>query len=139
MQKTDHIDKEILMLLKADGRTPYASIAKKVGLTSTAVSQRVQKMTDEGIIQGFEVKLNLEKLGRTIQAIITLKLNFAKMERFYETLKTCEEIEYGYRVTEEDCIIMKVNLRDNAHLLDFINRISKYGFSKSNIIIEKVV
>ena len=139
MDKIDNIDLEILELLKEDGRVPYSSIAKKVGLTSTAVSQRIQKMMDEEIIQGFGVKLNIEKLGITIQAIMTLKLNFSKMDAMHKVLKTFEEIEFGYRITGEDCVIMKVNLKDNAHLLDFINKLSVYGFSKSNIIIEKVV
>ncbi|MEL7122088.1 MAG: AsnC family transcriptional regulator, partial [Bacteroidota bacterium] len=61
MYKIDNVDTEILHLLKEDGRVPYAAIAKKVGLTSTAVSQRIQKMVDEGMIEGFGVKLKLEK------------------------------------------------------------------------------
>ena len=139
MIRVDNIDKKILHLLQEDGRIPYASIAKEVGLTSTAVSQRIQKMMDEGIIRGFEVILNQEKLGYGIQAIISLKLNFSKLDAFYKVLENYDEIEYGYRITGDDCIIMKVNLKDNAHLLDFINKISVYGFSKSNIIIEQVI
>lgn len=136
--KIDHIDTEIIRCLEEDGRIAYATIAKKVGLTSTAVGQRIQKMIDEGIILGFGVQLDRKKLGITIQAIISVKLNFSKIDAFYKQLLTFNEIEYCYRVTGEDCIIMKVNLKDNAHLLDLINRVSLYGFSKSNIIIEQI-
>ena len=137
--KMDVIDRKILGCLEKDGRMPYASIAKKVALTSTAVSQRIQKMTDEGVILGYGLKLNKEKIGVKIEAIISLKLNFSKIEAFNKILKTFNEIEFGYRVTGEDCLIMKVNLRDNTHLLNFINKISVYGFTKSNIIIEQLV
>ena len=135
----DHIDTEILECLKKDGRISYSAIAKKVGLTSTAVGQRIQKMKDEGLILGFSTTLDRKKLGISIQAIITLKLNFSKIDSFYRKLLTFSEVEYCYRVTGEDCIIMKVNLKDNPHLLDFINQISLYGFSKSNIIIDQII
>ena len=135
----DKIDKEILKGLKEDGRMSYAAIAKRVGLTSTAVGQRVQKLLDEGEIKGFSVLLDHEKLGIHMEAIISLRLNFAQIDKFYEVLKAKDEIESCYRVTGEDCIIMKTNLRDNAHLLEFINQISLYGFSKSSIVIEQIV
>ena len=48
MTSVDQMDQEIVKYLKKDGRMTYAAIAKKVGLTSTAVGQRVQKMIDEG-------------------------------------------------------------------------------------------
>ena len=135
----DQIDTKIIEMLEDNGRVSYATIARAVGLTSTAVSQRIQKLIDEELILGFGVKLNKEKLGITIQAIISVKLNFAKIDTFYKTLSTYNEIEMCYRITGEDCLMMKVNFKDNAHLLSFINNISKYGFSKSNIIIEQVI
>lgn len=134
----DDIDTKIIGMLKEDGRVSYSTIAKKVGLTSTAVSQRIQKLVEEDVILGFGVNLNKAKLGITIQAIISIKLNFAKSKPFYKIIAAYKEVESCYRVTGEDCLIMKVNLKDNAHLLNFINQISNYGFSKSNIIIEQV-
>lgn len=135
----DSIDIQILEMLEANGRTSYAAIAKQVGLTSAAVGQRVQKMVEEEVITGFTIKKDKTKLGIHIQAVISLKLNFSKIDAFYKVLSSYPEVEHCYRVTGEECIIMKVNLRDNAHLLDFINQISVYGFSKSSIIIEQIV
>ena len=137
--KPDQVDLKIINCLEQDGRMAYAAIAKQVELISIAVGQRVQKMIDEGLIVGFGVQLNREKLGINVQAIISLKLNFSKIDAFQKILVKYPEVEYCYRVTGEDCIVMKVNLRDHAHLLDFINRISDYGFSKTNIIIDHIV
>jgi Lrp/AsnC family leucine-responsive transcriptional regulator len=139
MMKLDDIDKQILSNLQEDGRMTYAAIAQHVGLTSTAVGHRVQKMLDEGIIRSFGVDLDREKLGLAIQALISLKLNFARLDDFQKILKSINEIEFCYRVTGEDCMIMKVNLQDNAHLLQFINKISAYGFTKSSIVMERMV
>lgn len=139
MNNVDSINAEILQCLEQDGRMSFAAIANQVNLTSTAVSQRIQKMMDEGLILGFGVELNRKKLGIQTQAIITLKLNFSQHESFNKVIQTFEEVEFCYRVTGEDCMIMKVNLSDNDHLLGFINRISRYGFTKSNIIIDQIV
>ena len=136
--KIDDIDKAILDHLQQDGRIPYSTIAKEVGLTSTAVGQRVQKMVEEGIIEGFGVQLNQEKLGIQIQAMLTLKLYFTKMEAFKKTLDSLPEIQDCYRVTGDDCMIMKVFLRDNKHLLEFLNNLSNYGTTTTNIIIEEL-
>jgi Lrp/AsnC family leucine-responsive transcriptional regulator len=139
MIKIDNINLEIIKCLESDGRISFASIAVKVNITSTAVSQRVQKMIDDGLILGFGLKLDRKKLGVDIQAIISLKLNFAKLDSFNKTISSFDEVEYCYRVTGEDCMIMKVNFRDNAHLLHFIDQISLYGSTKSSIIIDQVI
>ena len=139
MLKIDNIDIKILDQLEKDGRISYTDLAKKVGLTSTAVGQRMQKMTQERLILGFAAKVNKKELGITIQAIINLKLNFTKIDALYKVLNSFEEIESCYRVTGEDCLIMKVNFRDNTHMVNFINRISDYGFTKSSIILEQLI
>ena len=139
MYNLDETDRILLKCLEKDGRMSYSHLAKEVSMTSTAVSQRIQRLSDDGVIEGFRVRVNKEKLGLSIQAMINLKLNFAKLDAFNEALKDFTEIEFGYRITGEDCIIMKVNLRDNAHLLAFINKISLYGVTKSSIIIEQLV
>ncbi|MEM9722788.1 MAG: Lrp/AsnC ligand binding domain-containing protein [Bacteroidota bacterium] len=71
--------------------------------------------------------------------LISVKLNFTRIESFYSAMKTFEEVEFGYRVTGEDCMVLKVNLRDNTHLLDFINRVSTFGLTETKVIIEQVI
>ncbi|MBT8230803.1 MAG: Lrp/AsnC family transcriptional regulator [Bacteroidia bacterium] len=139
MLNLDNIDQEILNSLDKDGRISYSALAKKVNLTSAAVGQRVQRMIQDEVILGFGTHINREKIGLSIQAVINLKLNFARIHDFNKVLCNYDEIEYCYRVTGEDCIIMKVNVRDNKHLLKFIDRISDYGHTKSSIILEKMV
>ncbi|MEM6629562.1 MAG: Lrp/AsnC family transcriptional regulator [Bacteroidota bacterium] len=135
----DSIDKKILAFLQSDGRVSYSTLGKEIGLTSTSISQRVQKMVDTGVIKGFGVQLDHTKLGIGIQALISVKLNFTRIESFYSAMKTFEEVEFGYRVTGEDCMVLKVNLRDNTHLLDFINRVSTFGLTETKVIIEQVI
>ena len=135
----DQKDRAILSCLSKDGRIRMSQIAENVGLTATAVSQRVNKLVEDKVIRGFSVDLDQGKLGMTIQAMISVKLNFPRMEDFNKVLSEFQEIEYCFRVTGEDCIMMKVNLRDNSHLLQFINNMSRYGFTKSSVILEQLV
>ncbi len=132
------VDQKILDRLQSDGRIPYSSIAKEIGLTPTAIGQRVQKMVQDETIKGFSVHVNPERLGIHIQAIITLKLHFSKVEAFYKAYKRFEEIQFCYRVTGDDCMILLVHLKNNAHLVKFIDKISDYGSSKTSIIIDEL-
>ncbi|MEM9722786.1 MAG: Lrp/AsnC family transcriptional regulator [Bacteroidota bacterium] len=68
----DSIDKKILAFLQSDGRVSYSTLGKEIGLTSTSISQRVQKMVDTGVIKGFGVQLDHTKLGIGIQALINV-------------------------------------------------------------------
>jgi len=135
----DKIDQKIIAALKENGRVPYSTIAKEVGLTATAVGQRVQKMIADEVIEGFSVALNQEKLGVNLEAIVTLKIEFSKITAFNKKLKSIEEIKACYRVTGEDCVIMKVHLKNNKHLVEFLDSITLYGTTKTNIIIDQLV
>ena len=59
----DSVNWKILRELQQNARATYAEIGKVVGLTAPAVGQRIQKMEDEGIITGYRVSLDLEKIG----------------------------------------------------------------------------
>lgn len=127
---------EDLKHLQENSRIPFSTLGKTIGLTAPAVAQRVQKMEKEGIIQGFTIKLNPVKFGITIKAIITIKVGFGKFKAFQKELEKFDEVKSWYRVTGEDCMIMHVHLKDNPHMVQFLDRITKYGNTKTNIVLD---
>jgi len=134
----DKIDKIIIESFKRNGRTPYSAIAQEVGLSATSIGQRVQKLMDDKVIKGFDVKLDHEKLGINLEAFITVVLHFAKIEAFKKALDSFDEVQSCYRVTGEDCVILKVNLNNKKHLVEFLDKLSDYGSSQTRIIIEQL-
>jgi len=133
----DDFDKKILDLLKLNARTSFANIGREINLTAPAVAQRVQKMESSNIINGYTLNIDDSKLGLTIKAIITIKVAFGKFKAFEKEVNKFEEVKKWFRVTGEDCLIMHVHLRDNQHMVDFLDRVTKYGNTKTNIVLEE--
>ena len=87
----DDKDKNIIDILVKDGREPASSIAAKVGLSVPAVIERIKKMQDSDIISGFKATINYSKLGKDVNALITIISNSS--EHYYEVLEKANSTE----------------------------------------------
>jgi len=135
----DHLNWGILQQLQANSRESFASIGRKVGLTPPAVAERVKKMEDLGIIEGYYARVSHAMAGYQLKAIITLKAFMGKLKPFLEMVTTLDEVVNCYRITGNENIIMEVVLRDQFHLEQFIDRLILYGETRTHIILSDVV
>jgi Lrp/AsnC family leucine-responsive transcriptional regulator len=71
----DEIDLKIINMLLKDGRTSYADIAEEIQLSLPATRDRVLKLTKDGVIKGFTVQVNYEKIGLGIRALMFVELS----------------------------------------------------------------
>ena len=88
----DHIDEQIIKLLHDNARIPLKSIASKVFLSSPAVSARIERLEDAGIITGYTAKINPAELGYHIKAFINLEVNPDQKKEFYPYIKQCNNV-----------------------------------------------
>ncbi|MFD0963529.1 Lrp/AsnC family transcriptional regulator [Pseudofulvibacter geojedonensis] len=134
----DKLDKKILEMLKINARESFANIGKEVGLSAPAIGKRVRQMEEEGIIEGYALKVNHEKLGIETKAYITLVLHQGPRGTSYaqQQIRAMEEVQSCDRITGDDCLCVLGYFRNNKHLISFLERISEYGASKTNIILE---
>jgi len=137
--RIDELNWGILQCLQSNSRESFASIGRKVGLTAPAVAERVKKMEDMGILQGYKTKISPYKVGYQLKAIITLRAFMGKLKPFLEAVKTLDEVLNCYRVTGNENIIMEVVLRDQFHLEKFIDRLIQYGETRTHVILSEVV
>lgn len=135
----DELDHSILEHLQANARISFAELGRTVGLTPPAVAQRVHKMEREGLVLGYNVQLDYAKLGYNMTALITVKLALGNMPAFKKALSEIKEVLECYRVTGEDCMILKVMLKDNAHLIDVVDRLVALGNTKTSIILTNML
>lgn len=96
-------------------------------------------MEQGGLIKGYILNLDHAKLGHTIKAFVTIKIGFAQMQNFKKKLPQIKEVNHCYRVTGDDCMIMEVLLRDNAHLVAFLDEMAQYGITKTSIILNDLM
>lgn len=135
----DSLNNHILQCLQEDARQSNTAIAKKVGVSSPAVGERIRKMEDAGILQGYKAIVNPEAMGYQLKAIITIRAFMGKLKPFIENVKKWEEVVNCYRITGNENIVMEVVLRNQKHLEELIDRVITYGESKTQIVLSHVV
>lgn len=137
--KVDELNKKILKCLQKNARATFAEIGREVGLTSPAVAERVKKMEDLGVINGYKTIISHVHLGRQLRAVITLRAFAGKLKPFLDVVKTFEEVLNCYRITGNENIIMEVVLKDQFHLEKFIDKLITYGETRTHIVLSDVI
>ena len=137
--KLDNIHWKILKSLQKNARQSNTEIAKQVGITSPAVAERIRKMEDLGVIQGYYTKVSHYETGHQLKAIITLRAFMGRLKPFLEIVKTFDEVVNCYRITGNENIIMEVVLNDQRHLEKVIDKLITYGETRTHIVLSNVV
>ncbi|MEM9687020.1 MAG: Lrp/AsnC family transcriptional regulator, partial [Bacteroidota bacterium] len=114
-------------------------ISKKVGLSSPSVAERIQKMEDAGIIKGYRVQLNMERLGYTLGVFITIKIRFGQVKHFSDFVKKLPEICECHKLTGNDCMLMRGFVRDPKHLEALNEQLAVYGALTTSLVLSSVV
>lgn len=124
----DDVDYRILHFLQTDARTTNAAIAKEVGLTGPSVYERIKKLEQQGIIQGYTALVNASALGRGITAFIRLSVKVEPLEQELYRDSVAQVAEYPevlecHSVAGEDCLLLKVKVASPRDLEGLIGRI----------------
>jgi len=137
--KIDNINWIILKCLQQNSRQSNTEISKRVGISSPAVAERIRKMEDAGIIEGYYTKLSYFETGHQLKAIITLRAFMGRLKPFLATVQSFTEVLNCYRITGNENIVMEVVLTDQKHLEHFIDQLIKYGETRTQIVLSNVI
>ncbi len=135
----DSLNWKILNCLQNNARQSNAEIGRTVGISSPAVSERIKKMEDAGIIEGYITSVSTLEAGYQLKAIITLRAFMGMLKPFMEKVKTYEEVINCYRITGNENFVMEVALKNQKHLEHFIDQLIVYGETKTQIVLSHVV
>ena len=124
----DVTDYRIIEILQKDGRISMKDLGKIVGLTSPAVSERVKRLEESGVIEGYRAIVNPDALGRVIKAFIHISLPSDKYDSFLETAKEDPRIVECHHITGDDCSLLKV-------IVNVIDGIKTIGSTKTSVIL----
>lgn len=139
IMKVDAINWKILEYLQQNARQSNTEIARKVGISSPAVAERIKKMEDIGLIEGYHAKVSHFETGHQLKAIITLRAFMGRLKPFLETVPTFDEVVNCYRITGNENIVMEVVLNNQKHLEQFIDKLIIYGETRTHIVLSNVV
>lgn len=105
MRNQDETDLEILRLLAEDARRPYSEIADNVGLTPPAISDRVARLEELGIIQSFTIDADRTKLQNRVPVLIHLEVTPEAVERVFEHVSTLDETEHTFQQLDGSIVV----------------------------------
>lgn len=111
MVRFDDTDMDIIRLLLEDGRRPYSDIAEEVGLSPPAVSDRIDRLHEEGIIRRITVDLDRTKLTGGMPVLVELDVSPADLEATAEAMKAHSTVEHVF-TTAASMIFCKVFVED---------------------------
>ncbi len=126
----DETDRRILSVLVNDARTSMRSIAEQVGVALGTVSNRVKRMEELGIIHGYEVLLDAEKIGWNMTVLCGLRIEKGRLMEVQRRIAEDSRVFGIYDVTGEFDSMVLARVRDRAHL----DNLSKTVLSSDGIL-----
>lgn len=112
----DAISLEILKILQEKARIPNIEVSRQVGLAPSAVLERIRKLEKQGIIDGYEVRLNPLHFRRSQVAFVHVQTTTAACSEVGRKLSRIAEVQEVHFVSGNDCYLVKVRTADTASL-----------------------
>ncbi len=124
----------ILRELKQDPRLAMTELGRRVGLSSPAVTERVRRLEEAGVIRGYVLDINPATLGLPIAAYIRIRPNPGQLPKIADLARNIQEVAECHRVTGEDCFVLKVYLPSLDQLDRILDILLLHGTTTTSLI-----
>ncbi|MDJ0770858.1 MAG: Lrp/AsnC family transcriptional regulator [Ilumatobacter sp.] len=133
MIELDAINRDIVDLLQDDGRMSYRELGERVGLTPPAVTERIRKLEEQGVIVGYRAQVDYERLGFPLLCVIRLNAprGAAGVD---EAIRNIPEVIEANRVTGSESHVIRLRARSTEHLETLLHELWAFGDSVTNIV-----
>lgn len=139
MRKVDEVDLKILNRLRKNGRISLKELSAEVFLTMPAVSARIEKLENDGLIKGYHAEVDLEKLGYGIKAFVLVSVEPEDNKRFYEFAKEETCILECCHITGNYSMILKTVFPSTGLLDEFLGRLQSFGKTETHVVFSTAV
>ncbi len=133
-EELDQVNMRVLEELLRDPRLSMSELGRRVGMSSPAVTERVRRLEEARVIQGYRLELNPVALGLPITAYIRIRPNPGQLPRIAELAQQIPEVVECHRVTGEDCFILKVHIPAIDQLDRLLDSFLLYGSTTTSLI-----
>lgn len=137
----DAVDERLLELVQTEGRITLSELGRRVRLSPAAVAERVRRLESTGTITGYAAQVAPERLGYGIRAFVRVAPHAGYSFRHPRTQELIARSEFQevHHVVGEDCWILKIAVRDTAHLEELLEQISALGRTTTSIVLSSPV
>lgn len=135
----DSVDRRIIAALRTNGRITYADLGRQVGLSASAVHERVGKLESSGVITGYHAVVDPRTIGLDVTALVGVHpTDTADDEDVAAALAGLAEIESCWRVAGDEAFVVKVRVAtvdDLEHALNRLRRIPGVARTRSTVVL----
>ncbi|MGH3647884.1 MAG: Lrp/AsnC family transcriptional regulator [Micromonosporaceae bacterium] len=130
----DATDWAIVDALQSDGRLPLTELGRRVALSASATTERVRRLEAIGVITGYGARVDLEKLGFSIVALVRLKYPGSRHQPLHRLLGDRPEILECLRTTGDDCYTLRVAATSMGHLEEVCDDLAQFGSTTTSVV-----
>ena len=133
-EEIDAVNRRVLEELQRDARLTMSELGRRIGMSSPAVTERVRRLEEAGVIRGYRLELNPAALGLSIAAYVRIRPNAGQLPKIAELAQQIPEVVECHRVTGEDCFVLKVYIPAIEQLDRLLDIFLLYGSTTTTII-----
>jgi len=130
----DGTNRDLLAELQRDARVSLAELGRRVGLSSPAVAERLQRLESAGVIRGYHADVDPGALGYPLTAVIRIRPGPRQLPKLAELARGAPEVVECHRITGEDCYLLRAHVRSVTHLEELIDQFTPFGQTTTSIV-----
>jgi Lrp/AsnC family transcriptional regulator, leucine-responsive regulatory protein len=138
-RRLDPINVRLLEALHEDPRLSMSELARRVGMSAPAVTERVQRLRRSGVISGFRMDVDPTALGMPVTAIVRIRPGPGQLPKIAEAARDTPEVVECHRITGEDCFILKLHGPSISDLEATLDRFLMFGQTTTSIVVSTPV
>ncbi len=129
----------LLRELQADARLSFSELARRVGMSTPAVAERVRRLEDSGAIVGYRATVDRGRLGRPLGAFLRLTTQATSYQRVIALCGSLDAVVECHHITGEDCFLIRLAVTSVAELEDVIARFRRFGTAHTSVVLSSPV
>ncbi|SEF36581.1 Lrp/AsnC family transcriptional regulator, leucine-responsive regulatory protein [Amycolatopsis pretoriensis] len=131
----DDVDWQLLELLQEDGRLSFSELGRRVSLSGSAVTERVHRLEERGVITGYAARVDTSKLGLPIEALVRARVRSLDTPRFRTAVLPLPQVVAADHITGDECWILRVLCRDTGELEALVEKVQRYGETTTSLVL----
>lgn len=135
----DEVNLRILAGLRDNPRLPMAELARRIGMSAPAVTERVQRLQRTGVIAGYHLDIDPAAVGLPVTAFARIRPMPGSLPKIAELAAELPEVTECYRITGEDCFLVKLHAPAIDQLEAILDRFLVYGNTTTSIVVSTPV
>jgi Lrp/AsnC family leucine-responsive transcriptional regulator len=135
----DDVNRRLLFELQANPRVTMSALARQVGMSAPAVTERVQRLEQAGVITGYRVEIDPAALGRPVAAFARIRPTPGQLPKIADLAKRSPEVSECHRITGEDCFLIKLHAPTIEALEEILDRFLVHGNTVTSIVVSSPV